>query len=442
MALFMTPDQVQAIEQKQQYGSTPNMGGLFSGLGESLGNAARRGLGGDDTRSQAIKDAQRIMGLVQGVDFNQPDTIVKAANDLNNAGYTDQAFKFLAAVPPSKKPDEVWSEPYFETRQVGDTTKEFRMQRNQFGQVRNLGEVSDTADAGTGTDLNLPSAWTSDVNMDDVDVVTTMERLANRPEFKSFFGDSDVEDFPFKPLAGQIKSTANQLKSNARAQLVEAYDKKLITRNDFLKAMKSDDEWIAQAFRTYVTGEGLATDISPSLVGGDEPAVSGEVDSSDLQTQLRNISENEAKLKAEADVAARTGKFVAGNPQTGEFRMKGINFSDAAGIFSDLQNKSNDQIREGLESRGFTFTPQLYDWHASNWELMREEPEATKLFMIYADDTDLREATLDKFLDRVEDDPYQWARSQAIFKYLRRAGDSGSKQTSPGSGRRGYFGTK
>ena len=78
--LFATPEQVAAAQRAATF-NTPNIMGLFAGLGQSVGNVARRGLGGDDTRSLQERDAARIQAITQNLDFANPESVGRARGD-------------------------------------------------------------------------------------------------------------------------------------------------------------------------------------------------------------------------------------------------------------------------------------------------------------------------------------------------------------------------
>jgi hypothetical protein len=109
--LFNTPEEVQAAQMAQlrQQGSQPNplQGGLFA-LGDALGGAGIRGLGGS-TPNPAAQQATQLQQVMKGIDFKNPDSIAAAAQTLNGMGMQPQAFKLLSMVKEKPwVPEEPW----------------------------------------------------------------------------------------------------------------------------------------------------------------------------------------------------------------------------------------------------------------------------------------------------------------------------------------------
>ena len=438
--IFMTPEQVAAAEKAQltSVGSSYEsaVDGQLFGLGNSLGNAIGRGFG-VDTRSQAVKDAQFITQTVKGVDLRDNDSIMNAANTLMAKGFQPQAERLMGLIQPTRTPDPTIVDEFILIEGVGDTIKKFLMQRDSTDRLFKVGEVSDTAN--TANTLNLPGSIMGDVNFDDLDLTNTVARLANRPEFSSFFGDSDQEDYDFEALAGQVKGTANQLKRKHRAALIDAFDQGRISRNDILKEMMSDDEYIRAAFKQYVTGGGLNQDTDDVLIGAPEPKVSGEVDASDLDTLQATASEN-AAMQAALDQVSESlvGDLVVGDPRKKEFRLGGISPQAVAPIFSNMDEKTDEQIMNEFVAKGFVFNDNLFESHAHRWQLMRDNPEATATFLGASGSGDfVRDGILADYIERYEGNPQAVAEAAAIFRYLRRLNQPRAKDTAKYSSGRG-----
>jgi hypothetical protein len=424
MALFATPEQIAAAERARTQSVGSNFGNAVSGslfgLGNELGNVAQRAFGAD-TRSQAVRDAATIQSIVKGVNFDDADSIVKAANDLNTAGFQEQAFKFLSALPPTKQPKVQGGRVFTLDQQVGDTTKRFIYQVDSDNKIRKIGEVSDTA---TVEGLDLPSQLLGDVDVDETEATNMIARLASRPEFSGLI-DTDTEDLA--PLVGQVQSVANQLKTAHRRSLIDAFGRKEIDNAGIKREMFSDNEYLRQAFGIYARGRGLETDVDTGLgIAGADVEVSGEVDASDLGTLSGNIDDNDAQQAAIASAAARAGKLVIGDPKKDEFRMGGLEPVAALDAFGRIANKTDEEIRKDLESRGFRFNNELFESHARHWQFLREAPQTVGIFLGAGDDEDFREARIAQHLEELQStgDWRRWADAQQAVKYLRRVGST------------------
>jgi len=444
MALFMTPEQVAAQEGQARAGVGDNYesaltGSLFN-LGHNLGDMGQRAVFGTDTRSKAVKDAQFITQTVKQVDFSKPETIMTVANQLNDAGYVDQAFKFLSAIPPSVKPPEVWSEPYFETKVVGNTTKQFRMQKNQYGQVRNIGEISNTVSDTVGSDIgDVPQSVYDGVNLTATQKENGEARLRSDPAFKSLL-DSTGDEVELGPMMGEIESVANQLKAESRNKYLNLAAQGKISYEAIpalLAANGGDDAFYRQAFKDWKEGGGWKQSLQDSMIyGGATVEARGDVDTADLGTLRQNIALNEARQVAVSKVAMGLDAMVAGDTTKGEFRMKAVDPVMAKEVFSGAKGvREDEELRTEFENRGFVFTPELYNVHAQRWELMRENPKATELNLTYAEDPDLLKAARAKYIDSViDDDVIAFANATAIFTYFDRLAKN--KETTPVQTRR------
>lgn len=421
MALFATPDQVRAAEQQQRVGVGSNFNEMVSGslfnLGHSLGNVGRRAAG-DDTRSQAVKDAQNITRIVADVDFNDKDSVMAAANALNSGGYTQQAFDFLKAVPESVKPPKMVVDEFIREERVGNTTKRFLYQRDNYGYLHSVGTIQDTASAAEG--LNLPSRVYDDVKVDNLQNKNIMARLMGREEFKGFFNDTDSVE-AFEPLVGEVQRVANQLKSSHRDQLMELWMDGQITSAQIEASIRSDSDYVRDAYDTWVEGGGLDASVKKGFgFAGADVTPRGDVDTTDLGSLRASIERGNQRDAATAAIAERQGQLVFGDPAKNEFRIKGLDTDLAKLVFSGTMD--DDEIQATLEESGYRFTPELLESHAERWQTIRENPTAAAIFLNYNDREGIamRDARAALYLNELEThgNVDQWARASAIFKYL------------------------
>ena len=429
MALFMTPEQVAAEEAQARQGvgnqyESAVAGGLFN-LGHVAGDAFQRGAFDTDTRSKAVKDAQFITKTVAQADFNKPETIVSVANQLNKAGHTDQAFKFLSAVPPSVKPPEVWSEPYeVELKGADGRIKRMRKQKNQYGQERNLGEAGETADTSGGGDLKFPSSIYDQVRIKDTQIANFDAKLRSDPAFRSaIWGMDTYDEQDLLPAVADIESVANQLKAERRNELIGRVVSGEIPPEavqPMLEADGGDDHWQRQAFQIWQAGGGWEAVLDKSYFGGEEVQYRGDKDTADLPALRKEIEKNRKMAEATANVAARTDQLVYGGP--GEFSLKRLDSVQAQQVFGNMVGKDEAKIRDDLIQMGYKFNSDLYRTHAQRWTLMKDNPQATAIALTYADSPNLGAARKAEYLADLEEseDVNQFASAVEIFKYMNR----------------------
>ena len=422
--LFMSPAQVRAAENQlraRQAQLQDPLAGAFFNLGNALGGGAVQLFGGDP-RSPAEIRAGELQALAADTDFSSGQSVMDTANRLNEAGFTNEAFQFLQAIPKTVVPPKRVVDEFVREETVGDTTKRFIFQRDNFGFLTKAGEVSDTFSADSNL-FQFSSKFLSDVNFDEDIRSSVLNRLANRPEFTSTLpgGGTDVEELA--PFTGLIQKVANDLKASHRDTIGQAFLNGNINRQQAeLAEGLSDDFYINEAFKRFIAGGGVEANIDRDFIGGADVELSGVLDTTDPNTLQQNIDQGNAKAQAVADVAARTGNLVVGNPKTGEFRLGNITPETAAQVFSRLDNKTDGQIVEELAAQGFSFTPEMLESHAARWQLMRENPVFTATLINLSDTPDLRDSRATELINEFEasNNFPRFASASAIFAYLRR----------------------
>lgn len=434
--LFATPDQVRAAQQQNLNNSfNPDRPfdsvaqGLF-GLGNAAGGSLRR-FTGEDTRSNAEKDAGKITGIVKKVDFNDPNSIMGAANQLNANGFTDQAFKFLSAMPASKLPPKQIVDEVVREETVGNTTKRFIHQLDNYGFLHKVGEVSDKIDdGGAGRLFRFDQSFQSDVNFDQDSRTSFLGRLQNRPEFKSLVDDTDPEELT--KFSGLIQKVANDLKDQHRDAVGQSFlGGQIGAQEANLLTARSDDFYLNEAYKRFVEGGGVEANIDRGFdIGGAGVNLSPDRDTTNPSVLLANKQRTDKKTAAIANVANRQEELVVADPKTNGFRLGKLTPQQAGSVFSRMDGKSDDQIRQELEGQGFAFDSKLFETHAQRWQIMRENPVAVSLFLTNNDNTNLREAEVTRYLDELDsNDNFQaFASATSIFKYLRRLSPPEQKQ--------------
>lgn len=434
--LFEDPTDVGIAEAQARAASDPSAmlrGSLFN-LGQAGGGAMMRGFGGDP-RSPLQKRAGEVQGIARQIDFQDPASIMQGINNMNQAGFQAEAFKLFSALPAGRKPEKVITSRFVQDEQVGNTTKRFLFERDNFGFTHKVGEISSTAK--TDPLFKHDVSFQKDVRFNEASKASFLGRMAQRPEFKSFVDDTDPEELV--QFTGLVQKVANDLKESHREQISQAFlGGQVDSQQATLMTSKSDDWYLDKAYERFVQGGGIEANIDRGFdIAGADVVLAPGIDTTDPTTLLQNQVQTSKRAKAISDVAARTGELVVGDPRTGGFTLKQMNPAQAREVFSRLDNKTDDMLIQQLEGQGFQFTPEMLESHSSRWQLMRENPVATAKFLSLADSPDLREAEVTRYLDELQEgNNFQgFANSAAIFQYLRRIGGEKGVTAQPGRGR-------
>lgn len=429
MALFMSPEDVRIAQQQANASLTPFAaenqirGSLFN-LGGGFGRGLITATGGDP-RSPVEKRAGVLQQAMKGMDFNDPASITATMNQLNDAGFQAEALKLLEALPTPAKPQKTVVDEWVQNEQVGDTTKRFLFQRDNFGFITRVGEVSDTA-TNPLKGFALGNEWQRDVQFDDDSRNTFLARMANRDEFGGFGPLPDSDEEELSAFTGLIAKVANDLKDSHRSSINEALMNGQITRFQAESAVApNDDFYLDTAYQRFVEAGGVEANIDRGLgMAGADVAINPNLNTTDPNSLDAAIERNDRKAKAVADVAAKSGKLVVGDPRTNAFRMGGMAPEQAAVVFGDMTNKSDEQIAAELGDMGYVFNDELMQSHAIRWQFMREEPFVTAKFINLADNQDLFDAERAILLrDLEENGNFQsFAKAAEILKYIDRLG--------------------
>lgn len=429
--LFMSPQDVLLAEAaaRQQAGAQQGgpqsvlQGSLFN-LGNVGGDALQRGLG-QSTVTPMQRRAAELQRLAKRIDFADPKSIMAGVNDLNKAGFQEEAMKIYEMLPSGAQKPVVIDE-WYEDIKVGDTTKRVMLQRKSDGSVNQVAGVQDTA---SETDplkgFNLGQEWERDVKFGDFSSETTMNRLINLPDFKGFGPMADTDDpEAMKPLLGLIQRVANDLKDNHRAGINRAVFNGEISRAEAEASIApNDDLYLNEAYKRFVAGGGVYENIDKGFnMAGADIKLDPLKDTADSGTLERRVAANDKRAKALADVATRAGKLVVGDPKNKQFRLDGLQPEQITSVFSRLDQKEDGAIRTQLENMGFQFTPELYESHAVRWQWMREMPQVTAKFINLAGSQDLFDAERARLLDQLEDAENfpAFAKAAEILKYIDR----------------------
>jgi hypothetical protein len=178
---------------------------------------------------------------------------------------------------------------------------------------------------------------------------------------------------------------------------------------------------------------GMVTDDWSGLLGKDDKLRFDPTDPLAIRQEAERIR---AQRKAVADLAAKHGKPVFGNPDNEEFVLGELTGTQAKSVFNNMRDMNNEQMKEAfgnmtdLQGNKFQWTDELYNHHAKKWDTMRANPQAVALYMSYLDantydriqDNKLLQSKTKKFVDDLSEsvDVQGYADAVAIFNYLDR----------------------
>ncbi len=426
--LFMSPQDALIMQQQQNASMDPFAaenqirGSLFN-LGGGLGRGLIQATGGDP-RSLVERRAAGLQDAMQGIDFNDPASITATMNRLNEAGFQNEALTLLQAIPTPQKPQKQVVDEWIQVTGQGNTTRRSLFQRDNFGFVTEVGAVTDTAQLGTFNGLG--NEWQRDVQFDEDSRNTFFGQVSQLDTFKSLVGDTDLEDLG--QFTGLIAKVANDLKDDHRRAINEAVMNGVMTTSQANAAVAPSDDWyLSEAYRRFEAAGGIKANIDTGMgIQGASVSLDPRADTTNPQTLQARIERGEKKAEAIANVAARTGSLVLGNPETGQFTVGGLAPEQASLVFNNLFNKTDEQVANELTSMGFEFTDQMFDSHAKVWQLMRENPFVTSKFVNLTDNKDLYDAEATRVLDQLDEanNFQQFATASRILKYIRRVGPS------------------
>jgi hypothetical protein len=427
--LFMTPEDVQMAQRTGPI-SRDQMQNTLRGSFFDLGGGVSRGLTtafGGDPRTPLEKRQGEVSSIVKKAKLSDPVSVRSTINELNQAGFTNEAMKLFDILPkPSKTQKTVVAE-WMRDETVGNTTKRFLFQRDNFGFINKVGEVSSSVKPIRH--FTSDQEWQRDINFNDDTRRSTLARLSQLPEFKSFVNDTDPEEL--EKFSGLLVKVANDLKDDLRSQLA-GMDPTQVPQQ--LTFPRSDAFFLNEAYKRFVAGGGVEANINRGFnIAGADVKLDPLKDTTDPTTLASRVEQGEKKAAAINRVAAEAGKLVVGDPRQGQFRLGGLNPQQAGQVFSGLDNKTDEQIQTELEGMNFQFTPELLESHATRWGYMRELPQVTAKFINLSDSPDLYNAERARLLDQLnEANNYSaFAKASEILKYIERIKPS-SKQRAGG----------
>jgi hypothetical protein len=445
--LFATPEQIAASERAASF-NVPNVFGLFSGLGSSVGNVARRGLGGDDTRSGAQLRAGQIQEIMKGTDFKDPNSMAETVNALNEAGFQNEALKIFGAIPTPTKPGKTFGPLQSQKLDIKDdsgnvTTKEQFFQigsDNAFTprfSITSSGEV----DTGSGTPLRLNTEFIGQARIPDKTVDLLINRFAGLPELNTV-NSAEVEDLYKKGLEGRVLAMTNELKQQQREQLlttttdIEEQRGFPLTQVEFdvlaSKIIKDDANNAENAFNSLLTSGEYRKFVDGGIPLTEPTVAPPTLETTTLAETQQLTAQEQKKQDAVMAVAKRTGKPVYGDPRKGEFSILNLSGQSEGqqikrGQFINaMQQVANSKISPedamtSLTEQGFVFDPDSQVRHTVHLQLMQERPAfAASLLPLLDNEDEFDRAALNETQRHVEGFNFPaYAKSRAIRDYLK-----------------------
>lgn len=448
MALFATPEQIAAAERQASF-QTPNVFGLFSGLGTSLGNVARRGLGGDDTRSGAQIRAGQLQDIMRGTDFKDPTSMAETVNALNEAGFQNEALKIFGAIPTPTKPGKTFGPMQSTKIDIKDdsgnvTTKEqfFQMGSDNAFTPRFSITSSGEVDTGSGTPLRLNTEFIGQARVPDKTVELLINRFAGLPELAGNTNKTDIEDLYKKGIEGRVLAMTNELKQQQREDLltltadIEQQRGTPLTQVEFdvlaAKTVKDDARNAETAFDSLLSSGEYRNFIQQGLPLTEAEIAPPALENLTLAETQQLTAQEQKKQDAVMAVAKRTGKPVYGDPRKGEFSILNLSGRDPKqqvqrGQFIDaMRQVANSQVSAedamtSLTEQGFIFDPDSQVRHTVHLQLMQEQaPFAASLLPLLDNEDEFDRAALNETQRHVEGFNFPaYAKSRAIRDYLK-----------------------
>jgi hypothetical protein len=441
--LFMTPEEALMAQRAQTSSMTRDqMNNVLRGSLFNLGGGLSRGLTqafGGDPRSPLEKRQAGVSEIIRRADLTDPQSVRGTIAKLNQEGFTNEAMSLFDLLPAPRKPEKTVVDEWIQTESVGDTTKKFLFQRDNFGFITRVGEVSATA-KNPIQGFQLGQEWQRDIQFDDDSRGTFLSRLAGDPAFEGFGPFSDTDPEELGAFTGLIAKVANDLKDSHRRAINDAVFNGQMTRAQAEAAVApNDDFYLDTAYQRFTQAGGVEANIDRGMnIAGADVKLAPRVNTTDPDTLDARIAQADAKAAAVAQVAERAGKLVVGDPRTGEFRVGGMNPQQVQSVFSRMDQKSDADIRAQLEADGFQFNEELFQSHAVRWQWMREMPSVTAKFINLADNQDLFDAERARLLDQLEsaNNFPAFAKATEVLKYIDRIKPPRKTRFNPRSGRR------
>lgn len=401
--LFNTPQEVQAAQMAQlrQQGSQPNplQGGLFA-LGDALGGAGIRGLGGS-TPNPAVQQATQMQQIMKGIDFKDPNSIMQGANALNDNGMQPQAFKLLSLLPKDKEQKAFVVSEGVEELGVGDAKGQYFVQRYSDGSMKKVYQLTDSGgQTESGSTFKLSPKLSAEVVIREPQQKTLIAKLINTPIFKTRFPTGSTDDpEAFREMVSLYEDTANKLKQGYRTSLLGKYSRGEIDDAQLEVLSARPDTYFLDAAYQQFSRAGLEENvdvgygnlgadvsISPDKITTDPNVLAAQITRDDELEKLRSEIPD---LPGTDDPSKFDGAFNPRHiPVNKRMHGKDAPF-DAMDIVSELRGgTSPDQLREKLEAV-HPMSDATFDQHERFWNaLASKRPETQEFIAAYLADTD------------------------------------------------------
>lgn len=453
--LFPSPEDVAILQEQARRTQDPaaQLRGAAFNLGHQGGAAISRGFG-HEVPNPIKERAANVQGIAKQIDFRNPNSIMDAANAMNDKGYQAEAFKLLGMLP---KPATSFGPMQSHDIEITDDSGNKTLKR-VYGQTNSEGEFfkkyditsSGQIDDGSGrvSNVRIPEMHRTPIRPSEQTETFMMEKFRGIINAQQF-ADLDADEVRKKGIEGKLIKLASQARDN---QLVKLLDTKAQIEQatgvpmkqlelDVLarKMVPPPEQLMDQVFQTYIESNDFRNDFSRSMIPGVDPEVGVAA------TGVTNFDSLERAQKAGNEKAATISKFAAenadlvkGDPRTKAWALGNINTSQAKEMFGDLRGiPKNEDLKTSFEAQGFQFTPELYASHAKRWDYMRDYPDSVSTYFVYADSPNLQGAKIAEFISNAQDEgnTYKALASAEVFKYLKRLKGDKSKMTAKERGR-------
>lgn len=408
--LFPSQAQVFAAQQAQQAANPLQTlaGGIFN-LGDALGDAGRRGIFGQETRSPAELAAGKVQQIAQRIDFNDRESIMGGINALNDAGFQDQAFQLFNTLPqPTEAKVTPITKPYQKSIQDPSNPGNFVLQWAQDysdGSTKFLGTAlaNETAPASTGGKALLPDYLAKPFAIQPKVEDRWLTELSQAPELNRWFKDDAERETLYKSgVSDWLANKAQDLKDQRLNRLYEIQqqipemDKADLIR--LARDLRITDRQIANDAWNLMKESGNYRQLIDTGVFTTEARSGFGQSINPISQDQQDAADAQAETQVEQQVLSTIAPVVQGDPRAGQFRQQSLNLPEAKVLFSNIGNMGDDELVERLGGLGYNFNqPGLLEYHRSEWSNLREVPAIASMYFI---NTGTESSILNPTLDR------------------------------------------